>query len=520
MGMRTILSLLVIASPALGQLGPPPVPPENPITPEKALLGKALFWEDQLSASKTVSCGTCHLPAAGGSDPRTAGGLVHPGIDRIFGSEDDIGGSPSQIQTAADGTYVPEDDWGFELGIQVTLRRSMPMIMAAYAPETLWDGTPSSTFEDPISGQILIPTGGSLESQALHPLLLPIEMGHLTFEWEDVRERLGTVDPLRLAEDVPADLEQWIAGRGYRELFDDAFGSPHITPARIAFAIATYERTLVPDQTPYDAYLAGDGSALTPLELQGLAVFEQAGCALCHSGPELTNHAFEYLGVRPHMDDRGRFYATLDEDDLGRMRVPSLRNVELRAPYMHNGRIGSLMEVVEFFDRGGDFDEVNKSPLMVPLGLTSDQKNALVAFLGRPLTDLRVRDELPPFDRPQVYIETGREPEDLGGGVGPRMIAHEPPLVGNPSFTLAVDQAPPGATAILLIGGYVDGMTARLDPGAILIPAPPVHGDGWTSVSVAVPEDPALVGQTMELQWLLRLNGVATPSSVARVTWY
>ena len=109
---------------------PPPAPPGNPVTPAKAQLGKVLFWDEQLSSTRTVSCGTCHIPAAGGDDPRSASGplAVHPGPDGVFGGPDDVFGSPGVPLNQADGSY----SWQASFGLlpQVTPRRTVSSLNA------------------------------------------------------------------------------------------------------------------------------------------------------------------------------------------------------------------------------------------------------------------------------------------------------------------------------------------------------------------------------------------------------
>ncbi len=114
------LALALAAPAASAQGGPPPPPPfpqvqapaGNAITTAKALLGKALFWDEQLSSTRTTACGTCHIPSAGGSDPRALIGLTdHPGLDGVFGTDDDVTGSVGVIQSGADGRYVSEPDF-------------------------------------------------------------------------------------------------------------------------------------------------------------------------------------------------------------------------------------------------------------------------------------------------------------------------------------------------------------------------------------------------------------------------
>lgn len=532
-----LVGTVVLRSFAHAQLPPPPVPDGNPITVEKARLGKALFWDEQFASGRTLACGSCHQPAAGGSDPRATGMHENPGFDHEFGTADDMWGSPGVVRSDAQGLYVWESLVGFGFDVQVTPRKSLSVLMAVYAPETLWDGTQPEVFADPETGEVLLPSGAALESQALVPLKLDREMGHEGREWSDILGRIAAVKPLALAEDVPADLVTWIAGRSYPELFDEVFGDPAITAAGFGMAIATYERTLVPDQTPLDAWLGGDANALTQLELDGMNLFlsNETSCGECHPLPLLTNHAFEYLGVRPAEEDRGRFYKTLIASDKGKQRVPSLRNVELGAPYMHTGRFMTLADVIEFYDRGGDFDEPQKSALIRPLNLDAAEKAALVAFLGRPLTDVRARDEVPPFDRPRLYGEGKRPPQLVGGAVPgsgghlPGMVALEPPHVGNPSFTVGVQNALGAAPAVLVLGGRLGGgglPFARVD-GASFRRIPALAGDGagagHGSFSIPIPDDPALVGETLEMQWWIldpgAANGIAA-SEVAIVRWF
>ncbi|HMZ22966.1 MAG TPA: cytochrome c peroxidase, partial [Blastocatellia bacterium] len=378
-------------------LEPPPAPAGNPVTATKAALGKTLFWDEQLSSTRTVACGTCHIAVNGGSDPRSAKfGLrsTHPGPDGVFGNADDIQGSIGVPPSLADGSYKVSANFGMKE--QVTGRRSPSAINAAYLTLLFWDGRASQIFKDPISGATVLAAGAALESQVLGPPLSDVEMAHSGRDWNDAAARMATAKPLALSPAIPAALTAWIGGRGYPELFNEAFGSSEVTPVRIAMAIATYERTLFSDRTPFDA------GNLTAAEARGLDVFNQSDCINCHTAPLFSHNEFENIGVRPATEDTGRFAITQRTDDLGRFRSPSLRNVELRAPYMHNGRFQTLEDVVEFYDRGGDFPGVSRTRLRV-LRLSAQQKSDLVAFLKRPLTDPRVAAETAPFDRPMLY---------------------------------------------------------------------------------------------------------------------
>jgi cytochrome c peroxidase len=215
-------------------------------------------------------------------------------------------------------------------------------------------------------------------------------------------------------------------------------------------AIQLYESTLVSDKAPVDRFAAGDASALGAEQQEGMALFQgKAGCANCHGGPEFTNasvenvvnqpletmtmgdgntatydNGFYNIGVRPTSSDLGvgandpfgnPLSMTLSTGAPGRVAVdgsfkaPDLRNVELTAPYFHNGGQLTLRQVVDFYDRGGDFHEANidtLDPDIQSLGLTADEKDALVAFLTA-LTDDRVRLQQAPFDHPQLFVPDG-----------------------------------------------------------------------------------------------------------------
>ena len=420
--LEALLASALIAPLALAQgpgggplpLQPPPAPPGNPVTAAKADLGQALFWDEQLSSTRSVACGTCHIPAAGGSDPRSTLGserATHPGADGLFGTNDDVVGSPGVPLSRADGTY--ELDALFGVREQATGRKAPSTIGSGYSPSLFWDGRASGQLIDPITGGVVLPFGASLEAQVLGPPVSTAEMSHVGRDWVDVATRIAESKPLQLSPVIPAALDAWIGGRNYPQLFLEAFGTAEVTPARIAMAVATYERTLVPNQTRFDQALAGVPS-LTPIERQGRQLFNALSCGSCHAGNRLTNDLFFNIGVRPVGEDLGRFDVTGTPGDRGRFKVPSLRNVELRAPYFHNGGMATLADVIDFYDRGGDFNSGTKDPRIVPLGLTQQQKNALVAFLSAPLTDGRVLAQSGPFERPLLYTETSVAPTRYG----------------------------------------------------------------------------------------------------------
>ncbi len=507
-------------------LAPPPIPANNPMTASKAALGKALFWDEQLSATGTVACGTCHRPAAGGSDPRTAldpERSRHPGPDGIRGTVDDMFGSPGVPANNADGVYTVDSIFGTRE--QVTNRRAPTYLNAGYNPAgTFWDGRATREFRDPLTNNVLIATGASLESQSLFPPLSTAEMAHAGANWTSVAARVQASRPLALASNVPAGLSAWIDGRSYPELFAEVFGTPEVTPARIAMAIATHERMLFSDQTPLDRS-ATEIEELTLAEANGRDLFTALRCNFCHSGSLFTDNQFHNIGVRPQTDDLGRGGITGLSNDRGAFKTPNLRNVELRAPYMHNGRFKTLEEVIEFYNRGGDHDAPNiNRGVILPLALSPEEKATLVAFLKRPLTDERVRNELPPFDRPTLFTESSRVPVVDGRGrpgtkrLIPEALVISPPMAGFQRFTLSVAAAYGGAEATLVIDQQDPGLGLEIpSSGSFARQTITLSGTGpsygFGSVSLSIPNDPQLIGQKFYGRWYVKdkyaMGGIA-----------
>ncbi|MEZ5331885.1 MAG: cytochrome c peroxidase [Thermoanaerobaculia bacterium] len=518
--------LLFSGAAARAQLLPPPDPVGNPTTPEKAQLGKVLFWDEQISSTRTVACGTCHIPTVGGEDPRSGVDplAVHPGFDGIFDTDDDVLGSPGVPLNDASGLYGLSTVFG--MVPQVTGRRTISPVNAAYGPELFWDGRAPGEFTDPVSGLVVpgLETGAALESQVVAPPVSDVEMAHVGRDWLDVVARIDASVPLALSPEVQQELLDYIGGRTYAQLFEEAFGSAGITAPRVAEAIAAYERTQFTDETPFDEFL-GQGTGLTSEEIAGAVVFGSvAQCDNCHLQPLLSDGTFRYTGVRPREEDIGREEVTMDPADKGKMRVPVLRNVELRAPYMHDGRFDTLEEVVEFYDRGGDFDTENNE--VDPLGLTAQQKSDLLAFLRRPLTDPRLAAGLPPFDRPTLYSESSRVPVVTGsgipgsGGFTPLVVALEPALLGNPSFTVGVWSALGAAGARLVIDDHDPGLTLPAPASGDLVDEQIVlqgsgAGAGFGAVSTALPTDPSLRGADWFGRWYVVDPGAAGALAVS-----
>jgi cytochrome c peroxidase len=530
--MKFLASLSFLAAAAAGAaplaaqgggLQPPPDPPGNPTTAEKAMLGKALFWDEQLSSTRTVACGTCHAMPVGGSDPRTVIGdprSTHPGADGVFGNANDVFGSPGVTRSAVDGSYLA--DPAFSLSPQVTGRRSMPVINAAYARTLFWDGRASEEFRDPVTNQLLLQRMAALESQAVGPPVSDVEMAHENRDWVQVAAQIEDSAPLALASGVPTDLENWIAGRDYPALFSEAFGTTAVTPGRIAMAIAAYQRTLFSNQAPIDAFLNGNQNALTQQERRGFNLFNsrRLDCALCHGGPVFTDNQFHYTGTRPQNQDLGLGGISGDPRQNGQMKTPSLRNVELRAPYFHAGDAPDLRAVVDFYNRGGDFNGQNKAAAIRPLNLTQGERNDLLAFLGRPLTDPRVAAGLAPFDAPTLYSQSANRPLAYGaptaGTLGnPVFIANEPPQLGNPSMTMGVDRAQPNARALLIIdradnaaGSTVRGVQCFLGLSAAQMrTVVQLDAAGTGSANTAIPNRSSLHGLTVFAQWFIEDAG-------------
>ncbi len=201
----------------------------------------------------------------------------------------------------------------------------------------------------------------SLEAQAVGPMANPLEMGH-THE--------GVVSRLRKIA-------------GYRELFKKSFGTEEFDLDMIAKAIATFERTVVSGNAPYDKYRAGNKSALSASQIRGLNVyFNKAKCDACHEGPNFTANSFHNLGVgsQKATPDEGRFAVTKDPADWGAFKTPTLREIAKTAPYMHDGSLATLEEVVDYYDKGGVKNK-NLDERLKPLNLTAQEKKDLVEFM-------------------------------------------------------------------------------------------------------------------------------------------
>lgn len=190
-------------------------------------------------------------------------------------------------------------------------------------------------------------------------------------------------NPTEMAFSVPGAVDRISADPSYQAEFAAAFNDG-VTATNLARALANFERTLLRGGSPVDRFrLSGDHAAMSAKQRQGFWLYESKGqCWRCHSGPNFTDEQFHNTGVSwgGPLADLGRFRATKNDDDRGKFKTPTLRGAGLRPPYMHDGSIQSLEDVVEFYNRGGK-PNPNLSPHIRKLGLSQAEVEALVAFL-------------------------------------------------------------------------------------------------------------------------------------------
>ena len=201
-------------------------------------------------------------------------------------------------------------------------------------------------------------------------------------QWAGTRASLED-QALRASDQTPELLVKNLGGiRGYQEQFQKVFGTG-VTPAGVAKAIAAYERAILSGNAPFDRFQAGDPSALSAAARRGLGLFRgKAGCAPCHAGFNFTDEGYHNIGVGMDAEkpDLGRFTLTKVEPHKGAFKTPTLRDVAPRPPYMHDGSLRTLAEVVAFYNRGGTPNAWLSSAIQ-PLGLTAPEQQDLVAFL-------------------------------------------------------------------------------------------------------------------------------------------
>ena len=220
-----------------------------------------------------------------------------------------------------------------------------------------------------------------------------------TFFWDGGVHNLDFVPLNAIANEVEMDeevdniLTKLEADQRYKDMFSSAYGSEEITGTKFLQALSQFMATMISANSKYDLYVRGEGGVmLTDVELEGLALFK-ANCATCHATDLFTDQSYRNNGFSSLEDfnrDKGREEITLDPADRGKFKVPSLRNVEYSGPYMHNGKLTRLEDVLEFYSTG-IHDTPTLDPLLKQEGtlgfeFTADEKKAIIAFL-RTLTD-------------------------------------------------------------------------------------------------------------------------------------
>jgi cytochrome c peroxidase len=500
---------------------PPDFPFENPMLPDQDILGKFLFWEEQMGFDNTMACGTCHIHEAGGQDPRALNTTnPHPGPDGLFNTDDDIKGSAGVVHTAVTGDFVGGGPH-FPLP-RVTGRRTPTPITAALNTLLFWDGRATTEYTDPQTALVEIGYGGALESQAAGPPLSDVEMTREGQTWDDITTKLPLVRPGALMSNMPAEMVAFrSANPTYGAMFAAVYGDTAITSKRIMFAIANYERTLMSDQTPLDEFLDGVVAEMAPeLEVGRVLFTGKANCSGCHVMPLTHDNDFHNVGVRPDDEDIGREAITLDPLDKGRFKTPHIRNLSLRAPYFHNGGKATIEEVVEFYDIGGDFPGPNTDVLLLPLNLTEQEKADLVLFLEVGTLDPRVANQEFPFTRPTLASELPSLNSAFGvaslNGLGdaPEVITHVPANQGHPNWLLGLHEATPNATTIAAFS-FAPGngspfpdprfpIPMNIDVGSMFLLQPgSTDGLGVDTVALFVPLHPALSGMKFYVQWFI-----------------
>ena len=291
-----------------GRLPPLPVPANNPQTKDKVKLGEALFFDPNLSSCGTVACATCHLPEKGFSDGKAAS----PGCQGAEGR-----------------------------------RNAATVYQTAYLSHLFWDGRVQS-----------------LEQQALNPVVDPVEMANT---WDSLLAYLQTGVHAATGKDFPEA----------RKFYETAFGKVfdgEIATTTVAKAIAAYERTVNSLNSPFDRWVQGNDNALSAAQKKGMLVFFGRGkCSKCHNAPLFTDSDFHNIGVpnagfekaaqfpqnprickgvAPNVDPGRAEVPALHAScvDVGAFKTPTLRNVALSAPYMHNGKFATIEEAVAHYE--------------------------------------------------------------------------------------------------------------------------------------------------------------------------
>lgn len=394
--------------------------PDNPLPAtnddERVQLGRLLFFDPILSGANDISCATCHHPDLGFTDGR---GLS-------------MGKGGQGIGAERSGGAV--------------VRRGAPTIWnSAYNHKQFWDGR-----------------AADLEEQANGPITSDIEMNE---------------NPETLVKELKAIPE-------YARRFDSAFAGSDgsaVSLDNVQKAVAAFERTLTANNSPFDRFVRGELTALTPEQRRGFNLFRsgRTRCFECHGAPTFANRDFKIIGV-PELEsaqpDYGRFEVTKGEGNKYAFKVPTLRNVVLNAPYMHNGKFKTLDEVLDFYAAGGGpgvgFKEPNVDDKIHSYQITSEEKQDLIAFLFA-LTDESNLPEFPdkvpsgfavvprlknPVRDLVAKYNTGSSKEEIAERAPQKII-----VKADESIQAAIDRARPGDTIEVMPGVYKEEVKVDLD---------------------------------------------------------
>jgi cytochrome c peroxidase len=383
---------------------------------ERVQLGKLLFFDPILSGANDISCATCHHPDLGFTDgrPLSMGKGGHGiGPDRAGGS---------------------------------VVRRGSPTLWnAAYNHKQFWDGRA----ED-------------LEDQARGPITTDIEMN----------QNPDTL--VKELKDIPE----------YARRFDEAFAGREgsaVTIENVVKSVAAFERTLTANNSPFDRFVRGELGALTPEQRRGFNLFRsgRTRCFECHGLPTFANRDFKIIGVPdadPQQPDYGRFEVTKGEGNKYAFKVPTLRNVVLNAPYMHNGRFKTLEEVLDFYAAGGGpgagFKEPKVDDKIHTYTITLAEKQDLIAFLyalvdesNLPEFPVKVPSGLPVV--PRLKNPARELVAKYNVGSSEEAIADRAPqtitVKAGESIQAAVNRARPGDVIEVMPGVYKEEVKVDLD---------------------------------------------------------
>lgn len=509
----------------------------------KRQLGKLVFWDEQLSTNNTMACGTCHATEAGGTDARPGPGAGGTGGNLGVIRQHMAGGQMRFGYLGLTAQTPPSPN----IQRQATPLAAPTMIGNYVFNLQFWDGRSGPALDDGgggVFGGGIQGTPGpfsdwaAIEDQAHEPQRSPVEMGHEALQWPlgVLQSKLDAARPLALVNPttIPADVLPMVqSGRTYRQLFDDVFGldtdaaiggKRGVTRERVAMAIATYERTLIPDGAPIDV-----PNKLTIAQLQGFQRMKNTGCFQCHSAsgnPTLT-------AQRVLADAFDNAFSDGDLHDIsvvpgdGPKKTPTLRNIGLHKRFFSVGTITSREALLDFY---------NARP--APLGFAGAIPANSVAraqvrdFLFVALTDPRVASRAFPFDRPELASERAEfafESNEFGvatpGPSGtPEILANEPPLVPTHStaqhwFKVGVGNAAANSAAVLWWSNAAGVGPGRwIGPIAFPVAAGNTSPQGIATANVPFPLTAATIGTPVFTQWTVLDFGFQSASDAARFT--